>query len=494
MLLWGTTAGTLGAFTVLALRGPLDRISVVAPDALFWLVVIAASLCWVGSLILLGAGWCRGNAELAILGGALATQSAFGLVHGLTVPGVLVGPNDAVQSAAFLALPMALVVALPVLVRHSGLGDRLGRHWHGWVLGWLAVASGTALALLARPELLPAPTAGSWFAVAVGILSLVGLVALSLRQLRLYWVGRMRASLVVSLAFLWLGLSSLIWLGRGPFTLGFWTAHALDIVGVSVALVAMIVGYRNDSSIASVMEPVLVRDPLVALDLGLSPVAHRYVAMLDSKDPISRNHVVRVGELAMRAGEQSGYRGTRLRNLGLAALFHDIGKLEIPSAILTKPGALSEREMAIMRTHAAIGGDLLAREPELAPAGAFVRWHHERPDGTGYPDGLTAAEIPPEVSIISACDAYDAMCHSRQYREGLGPDRALAILADHAGTQWNGEVVAVVTAVVRAGEFTGTALDGVGRRSGDRVEVACGCIDALPDLAGGLVAGRSPGS
>jgi len=86
------------------------------------------------------------------------------------------------------------------------------------------------------------------------------------------------------------------------------------------------------------------------------------------------------------------------------------------------------------------------------------------------------------------------MCHYRQYREGLGPDRALAILADHAGTQWNSEVVTLVTAVVRAGEFTGTALDGVGRRSDNRVAETCGCIDALPDEVGGLVAGRGPGS
>jgi len=488
LLLWGITAGTLGGFTMLALRGPLDRIVVVAPDALFWLVVVAASLCWLGSLVLMTAGWRRGSAELTILGGAFAVLSAFGLVHGLTVPGVLFGSNNAVSSAAFLALPVALVAAGPVLVRNSALGTTLGLHWRGWSLGWLAVGTVVGNILLVRPDLLPAPTPGSWFAVAAGLFGLLGMLALSYRQLHLYWVGRLRTSLVASLALLWLGLSSLVWLGRGPFTLGFWVAHTLDIIGVSVAVVAMIVGYRANRSFLEVMDPVLIRDPLAALDLGLSPTAHRFVAMLDRKDEVSRDHVVRVGELAMRAGERGGFRGTALRNLGLAALFHDIGKLEIPLPILAKPGSLTEREMAVMRTHPVIGARLMAEDPELAPAASFVRWHHERTDGTGYPDGLAGAEIPPEVSIISACDAYDAMCHTRHYREGMGTERALAILGEHAGIQWSIEAVALVASTVGSGALTGTALDGVGRQVSpdEHSELACGCIDALPDATQAL--------
>jgi len=482
LFLWWAVLMGLGGFLVAGLRGPLASARLVSPVALFWLVVIAAMLCWLASILLIVVGWRRGLAELAVLGAALGVQSGFGVVHGLTVPGVVYGPNNAVLSSAFLALPAALVAALPVLIRQAALG----RHWRSWAVGWTGLGVVCCAVLLVRPNVLSAPTMGTPIPVAVGGCSFLVTVALSIRHLRLYWVGRMRASLVTSLALLSLGLSGLVWLGRGPFSLGFWTAHLLDIGGVVGAALALAIGYRSRRSITELMAPVLARDPLVALDLGLSPAAHRFVALLDRKDPISRDHVIRVGELAIRTAERAGMRGTRLRNLGLAALFHDIGKLEIPAHILTKPGALTDDEVAVMRTHPAIGERLMRGETELAPAASFVRSHHERHDGGGYPDGLSGAQIPIEVGIISTCDAFDAMCHTRHYRKGLGPQRALEVLSEHVGSQWSAEAVRLVVATIASATVTGSALDDVGRAIAVG-ELACGCVDALPDLVREMV-------
>jgi len=464
----------------------------VSPVALFWLVVIGAGLCWLPALVVIVVGWRRGLAELVILGAALAVESGFGVVHGLTVPGVLYGPNNAVLSSAFLALPLALVAAIPILARQSEAGAVLGRNWRSWAVGWTALGAAGAAVLLTRPDLLAAPTMGTPIPLFVGVCSLGVTMALSIRHLRLYWVGRLRASLVTSLTLLSLGLSGLVWLGRSPFSLGFWTAHILDIGGVAGAAVAVAVGYRSQHSITKLIAPVVTRDPLVALDLGLSPAVHRFVGLLDRKDPVTREHVIRVGELAVRSGERAGIRGTRLRNLGLAALLHDIGKLEIPEHILTKPGALTDDEMAVIRTHPAIGERLMLSEPELAPAASFVRSHHERYDGRGYPDGLVGDQIPMEVGIVSTCDAFDAMCHTRHYRQGMGQEGALAVLSEHAGSQWNAEAVALVVATIQSDAVTGSALDDVGRATAAE-ELACGCADALPDEVRELaLAGQQP--
>jgi HD-GYP domain-containing protein (c-di-GMP phosphodiesterase class II) len=480
LFLWWAFLVGLGGFLVAGLRGPLAGVHLVSPLALFWLVVIGAGLCWVPAVVVIVVGWRRGLAELAVLGAALAVESGFGVVHGLTVPGVIYGPNNAVLSSAFLALPMALVAAIPVLARGSGAGAALGRHWRSWSVGWTALGAAGCAVLLAHPDVLAAPTMGTPIPLVVGACSFVVTMALSIRHLRLYWVGRLRASLVISLTFVFLGLSGLVWLGRGPFSLGFWTAHILDIGGVAGAAVALAVGYRSDHSITRLMAPVLTRDPLVALDLGLSPVAHRFVALLDRKDPITRDHVIRVAELAVRTGERAGLHGTGLRNLGLAALFHDIGKLEIPDCVLTKPGALTDDETEVMRSHTAIGERLMRSEPELAPAASFVRSHHERCDGRGYPDGLAGARIPIEVGIISTCDAFDAMCHTRHYRHGMGQERALEVLSEHAGSQWSVQAVELVVATIKSDAVNGTAFDDVGRAL-PADELACGCIDALPD-------------
>jgi HD-GYP domain-containing protein (c-di-GMP phosphodiesterase class II) len=487
LFLWFAALGGLGALLVCGLVGPLSDAQLVSPLALFWLVVIGAGLCWVPAMVLIVVGWRRDLAELAVLGAALAVESGFGLVHGFTVPGVIYGPNNAVMSSAFLALPVALVTAIPVIAPHSEIGSALGRRWRAWTVGWVLVGTAACGVLLAHPDVVGAPSMSTAVPVAVGMVSLVGALALSLRHLRLYWVGRLRASLVTSLAFGWLGLSGLVWLGQGPFSVGFWIAHILDIGGVAVGALALLFGYRSDPSLARLVAPVVTRDPLVALDLGLSPTAHRFVAMLERKDPISRHHIVRVGELAVRAGERAGLRGTRLRNLGLAGLFHDIGKLGIPEAVLTKPGSLTEEEAAVMRTHPVVGERLMLQEPELAPAASFVRSHHERHDGRGYPDGLSGDDIPFEVGVIATCDAFDAMCHTRHYRQGMGRERALATLHEHAGSQWNEEAVELVSATVESATQLGSVLVDVGRVGTDIVtrpgetEVACGCADALPE-------------
>jgi HD-GYP domain-containing protein (c-di-GMP phosphodiesterase class II) len=479
-VLWLTALLGLGGFLVAGLRGSLASVQFFSPLVLFWLVVIGAGLCWIPSVAVIVIGWRRGLAELAILGAALAVESGFGEVHGLTVPGVIYGPNNAVLSSAFLALPLALVTALPILLRQSAAGAFLGRHWRSWAVGWAGLGVAGCVVLLIRPNAVAAPTMGTPFPVVVGACALIVTIALSIRHLRLYWVGRLRASLAASLTLMFLGLSGLVWLGRGPFSLGFWGTQILDIVGVAGVAVSLAVGYRSHRPIAQLMAPVLTRDPLVALDLGLSPVAHRFVALLDRKDPISRDHVVRVGELAVRTGERAGMRGTRLRNLGLAALFHDVGKLEIPDCILKKPGVLTADEMGVIRTHTTIGERLMLSEPELAPAASFVRSHHERQDGGGYPDGLAGPQIPFEVAIISTCDAFDAMFHTRQYREGMGREGAFAVLREHAGTQWTSDVVALVVATIESDNVTGQALDDVGRDVPGE-ELACGCVDALPD-------------
>jgi HD-GYP domain-containing protein (c-di-GMP phosphodiesterase class II) len=446
---------------------------------LFWLVTIGAGLCYVAAMGVVVIGWRSGLAEIGILGAALAVQSQLALVHGLTAPGVLYAASNAVSTSVFVALPVALVVAVPVLARRSRISRAIARAWRGWALGWMAASAALFTYLLARPDGLPAPMMGEPVPMLVGVTSLAVALILSWRQLGLYWVGRRRASLLAALAWVSLGTSGLVWLGDHPFSVGWWLAHLLDISGVTAAAIALAVGYRSRGSIAAAIAPVVNRDPLVALDLGLSPVVNSFVAALEAKDTITRDHVVRVAELAVRAGELAGLRGTRLRHLGLGALLHDIGKLTVPDEVLTKPGRLSPDETTRMKQHVIDGEQLLLTEPQLAPAATVVRWHHERYDGAGYPDGIAGADLPLEVGIVSACDAFDAMAHTRHYREGLGAERAIAVLQQFAGSQWDPRAVELITATVASGAAEQNVLADVGR-PGNGAEIACGCLDALP--------------
>jgi putative nucleotidyltransferase with HDIG domain len=473
--LWLSSIVVISVALAVSLFGPLSQASYGSPVHLFWVVTLGAGACLIAALATVVVGWHRGLAEVTILAAALAAQSGLALVHGITAPGVVYDANSAVTNAAFLALPFALVVAAPLMV-DSGVSRAVGRHWRGWTLLWILLTSIVAASFLMAPSALPEATMGSPVAIMVGLFSLAVAMRLSWRQLELYWISRRTATLVAALALAYLGLTGLVWTGRQAFNLGWWFIHGLDIAAILAAVAALAFGYRQNRGIEEILAPVLAREPLVALRLGLSPLVHRFVADLNAKDAITRGHVIRVAELAMRTGTHAGVPARRLRWLGIAALLHDIGKLDTPSEILTKPGRLSDEETVVMRQHAAYGAAMLAQHPELAPAAPLVRAHHERVDGGGYPDGLHSDAIPLEARIISVCDAFDAMAHTRHYRVGMGVERAIAVLREHAGSQWDPLCVAAVVAeVTRNPEPEPSPLIEVGRADLDE-SVLLGCV------------------
>lgn len=143
---------------------------------------------------------------------------------------------------------------------------------------------------------------------------------------------------------------------------------------------------------------------------------------------------------AVRLGRELGFGPAAVANLRLAALLHDIGKLAVPEHILGKPGQLDPAEWAQVRCHPAVGARRLEADgcEEIAP---WVRAHHERPDGLGYPDGLRGEEIPIEARILSVADAYDAMIADRPYSAAMSPHDAREELHRGAGTQFDPDLV-----------------------------------------------------
>src|SRR3954471_21347815 len=144
-------------------------------------------------------------------------------------------------------------------------------------------------------------------------------------------------------------------------------------------------------------------------------IADALVRAVDMRDDYTARHSESVGAVATRVGARLGLRGMQLRLLSLTARLHDIGKLAVPDAILHKAGPLDELEWERMRRHSALGAEMLADVPGLEPVAPLVRWHHERWDGAGYPDGLAGEDIPLACRVVSVCDACHAMSQDRPY-------------------------------------------------------------------------------
>jgi putative nucleotidyltransferase with HDIG domain len=164
---------------------------------------------------------------------------------------------------------------------------------------------------------------------------------------------------------------------------------------------------------------------------------------LEANDEYTSSHTRWITDMALRVGEALGFESAELKLLELGALFHDIGKIGIPTSILQKPGPLSPEERKIIEMHPELGERILEPIGRLAEVRKVVRSCHERWDGGGYPDGKSGEEIPFDARIILVCDAFHAMTTDRPYRKRLSVEEACRRLREGSGTQFDPAVVDV---------------------------------------------------
>jgi len=175
--------------------------------------------------------------------------------------------------------------------------------------------------------------------------------------------------------------------------------------------------------------------------------------VIESCDPYTAGHQQRVAELARLVGENMGLADDVVERLYFNGLLHDIGKISVPTNILTKPGQLAEEEWAIIRAHTKQGYNILKDAHLPWPVADAALQHHERLDGSGYPDGIAGDKLSLEVSILAVCDVVEAMSSHRPYRPARTTRDILKELTDNRETKYNANVVDVMLPMIESGEF-----------------------------------------
>jgi putative nucleotidyltransferase with HDIG domain len=169
---------------------------------------------------------------------------------------------------------------------------------------------------------------------------------------------------------------------------------------------------------------------------------------IDSKDAYTRGHSQRVSEVSVAIGQELGLTQRELKWLKFGGILHDVGKIGIVESILCKQSRLTEDEMVIMREHPEIGDAMVRSISFLEPVRAAIRNHHERWDGTGYPDRLKGKEIPLIARVVNCADTFDACTSTRPYQKAMPLEQALAIMEKLRGTQLDPEVLDALRRVV----------------------------------------------
>jgi len=172
---------------------------------------------------------------------------------------------------------------------------------------------------------------------------------------------------------------------------------------------------------------------------------------LEAKDRYTRGHSERVGTTARRLAIAIDLPSADIDIVARAGLLHDIGKIGIPEVVLRKDGPLSAEEWALMRRHPVIGAQIVAPFEFFTTGAIVIRHHHERVDGSGYPDGLTGDDIPLGARIVAVADVYDALTSDRPYRRAMSRDAALAYLAAEAGKSLDDRIVGAFLGLARTG-------------------------------------------
>lgn len=158
---------------------------------------------------------------------------------------------------------------------------------------------------------------------------------------------------------------------------------------------------------------------------------------IDAKDTYTNGHSGRVAEYSKMIAERNGYSEEKLNDIYMMGLLHDVGKIGVPDAVINKPARLTDDEFNLIKNHPVMGARILKNIKEMPQLSSGARWHHERYDGSGYPDGLKGEEIPEEARIIAVADSYDAMTSRRSYREPLSQDKVREEILKGRGTQFD---------------------------------------------------------
>lgn len=193
---------------------------------------------------------------------------------------------------------------------------------------------------------------------------------------------------------------------------------------------------------------------LAQVELTLEGAVLSIARIVEMRDPYTAGHQARVAKLAQAIAVEVGLADDRIRALHSAALIHDVGKINIPTEILSKPGKLTDAEYEIIKEHVQIGKDIVSTIEFSLPLAEFIGQHHERLDGSGYPAGLSGDEIYKESRILAVADVVEAMTAQRPYRPALDIEVALKEIKKNAGKLYDKRAVNICLKLFRKENFT----------------------------------------
>lgn len=415
------------------------------PRQHFYIVTAASLLAGVIAAAVGLAARRQRNIEVSFLAIAFMSLGFLFAIHGLATPGFLLPPSPLPGIMAELSI---LPTAAWVLLSSSPSDLRpvvwLSR-WQGLLVPlWGAVLLAIGAASLAFPHLwalLPLNLPPLVWPLAAA--TIVMLLAAATRYWHSYAYSRFPLQLAIVYACLWLAVAQWIMMTGTLWRLSWWLYHVLFVAATAALITGILWQYGQGTTLVAAVRGLFLADPVERIAVGLSSSVRALVAATEARDRYTAGHAHRVTIAAVEVAQAMGLSGDQLRALAQGGMVHDIGKMDMPDAILNKPGTLTAAEQAVVERHPVVGYAMCKRLGFMKEELEVIRHHHERWDGSGYPDGLSGRAIPLLARILAITDVYDALTSDRSYRTAWRPEQARAYILQAAGSQFDPEVVRV---------------------------------------------------
>jgi HD-GYP domain-containing protein (c-di-GMP phosphodiesterase class II) len=438
---WGPVLATLiplGAFVALIAAPSYDHNHMLMH--LHFNVVSLVAFLAAGISVLVGVAGSRlRNIQVLLVAMAfISLGTIFGL-HGVTTPGILMEKNQVVEMAAPLSILLTVIwLYLSSLPTSHALIRRLAKVQNYLIPAWtglMMVVSGVLFYQPQLAELLPLHSNPLRFVVALVTLELTVMTAWNFWHSYSYTRAPLQLAIVYSSA--WLAVSTII-MGTGKaWNTSWWLYHGLLLAAVMVMMVGLIVQYNRGRNLALALIGKGHKDPVGRLEAAISPGVRQLIKATEQHDSYTAGHNHRVAVIAVQMGEQMGLSSGELRALAQGGIVHDLGKLEVPSEILNKPGKLEADERELIETHPMQGYHLAKRLGFMPQELDIIRYHHERWDGAGYPDKLAKEDIPLLARITAVADVYDALTSERAYRKPWSHEQTRTHILGQTGFQFD---------------------------------------------------------
>lgn len=422
-----------------------------APHEHFYVVSLVSVLAFgVAAAIGIAAIRIR-NIKVSFLSLAYVSLAALFILHGLSTPGFLQHHSSIASQAA----QFSVLIAAFWLWMCSISGDHKAVRWlterQLWLLPvWCFILLLAGLLLWYNSEVVHQlkvkETPSKWFVTGI-ILALNGWTIY--RNLQTYIVSKLPLQIAIAYSAGWMFIAQLIMVTGEMWRPSWWMYHFLLLASVIVMVAGIIREHLSTGSMTSSIRRLFRADPQDWIRTYISQSVKELVIATEAKDAYTAGHNYRVAMYALKLGEELGLSLSQLRAIAQGGLVHDIGKLAIPDGILNKPGKLSEEERVIIEAHPVSGYDMCKRLGFMIDELAVIRSHHEKWNGSGYPDRLSGEDIPLVARITAVADVYDALTSSRSYRKAMSHEEAMDILLRESGRHFDPRCIAAWERLVK---------------------------------------------